>query len=266
MVDRGLLKFQPTYLEIHSRHNEGMPPPSHLLPPAELASLVDRVLARLTAREPEAKGPLLIGIAGAPGAGKTTLAENLVEALGEELGGLGGGPVAPPVPAVAHLPMDGFHLADVQLEALGLRGRKGAPETFDAHGFLATLRRLRSDEPAIVYVPGFERDLEQPVAASIALPPTVRVVVSEGNYLLVDIEPWPQVRALFDEVWFVDLPDSERLHRLVLRHTRFGKDADQARSWALGPDQANAELVLASRAHADLVITAPDRPDAVDSR
>ena len=231
-----------------------MPPPSRLLPPAELTPLVDRVVARLDRRPPETPGPLLVGIAGAPGAGKTTLAEDLVEALHARLGPRPGG-------AVAHLPMDGFHLADVQLDALGLRERKGAPETFDAHGFLATLRRLRSGEPATVYVPGFERELEQPVAASIALAPSVSVVVSEGNYLLVDIEPWPQVRALFDEVWFVDLPDPERLRRLVTRHTRFGKDADAAQSWALGPDQANADLVIASRDRADLVVLAPDRGD-----
>ena len=234
-----------------------MPPPSRLLPPAELSLLVDRVLARLDARPPDAAGPLLVGIAGAPGAGKTTLAEDLVHALSERL--------APTPRQAAHLPMDGFHLADVQLEALGLRDRKGAPETFDAHGFLATLRRLRSVDPATVYVPGFERELEQPVAASIALPPSVSVVVSEGNYLLVDIEPWPQVRAVFDEVWFVDLSDPERLRRLVTRHTRFGKDADAAQSWALGPDQANADLVLASRGHADLVVVAPDRPSASTS-
>ena len=235
-----------------------MPPTSRLLPPLELTRLVDRVVERLDDRPDQSRGPLLVGIAGAPGAGKTTLAEDLVEALRQRLAPRRGG-------AAAHLPMDGFHLADVQLDALGLRDRKGAPETFDAHGFLATLRRLRSGEPAVVYVPGFERELEQPVAAAIALPPTARVVVSEGNYLLVDREPWPQVRALFDEVWFVDLPDRERLRRLVTRHTRFGKDADQARSWALGPDQANADLVLASRDRADLVVLAPDRNGDADA-
>lgn len=231
-----------------------MPPSSRLLPLAELTTLVDRVVRRLASHHLVTEGPLLVGIAGAPGAGKTTLAEDLVAALGDRLGSSTGG-------AAAHLPMDGFHLADVQLDALGLRDRKGAPETFDAHGFLSTLRRLRTGEGNTVYVPGFERELEQPVAASIALPPGVSVVVSEGNYLLVDLEPWPQVRAVFDEVWFVDLPDQERLRRLVDRHTRFGKDADSARSWALGPDQANADLVLASRDRADLVVPAPDRAE-----
>jgi pantothenate kinase len=222
-------------------------PSSRLLPPADLERLVQRVRARAAA-DPDRR--VIIGIAGAPGAGKTTLAEDLVAALAD------GRPAAEA--GVAHLPMDGFHLADVQLDALGFRERKGAPETFDAHGYLATLRRLRSGDPATVYAPGFERDLEQPVAAALALPPTAQVVVSEGNYLLVEQEPWPRVRALIDEVWFVDITDRERLRRLVERHTRFGKAADAAQSWALGPDQANADLVLATRKRADLVVVAPD--------
>jgi pantothenate kinase len=222
-------------------------PSSRLLPPADLERLVQRVRARAAAA-PERR--VIVGIAGAPGAGKTTLAEDLVAALADG---------RPPAEAgVAHLPMDGFHLADVQLDALGLRQRKGAPETFDAHGYLATLRRLRSGDPATVYVPGFERELEQPVAAAIALPASAQVVVSEGNYLLVEQEPWPRIRALVDEVWFVDITDRERLRRLVERHTRFGKAADAAQSWALGPDQANADLVLATRERADLVVVAPD--------
>jgi pantothenate kinase len=224
-------------------------PPSRLLPPAELDRLADRVLGHI----PSAADRLLVGIAGAPGAGKTTLAEDLVAALREQLPPGPGGE-----PSAVHLPMDGYHLADVQLDALGLRDRKGAPETFDAYGYLATLRRLRSREGATIYVPGFERELEQPVAAAIALPPTARVVVSEGNYLLLEDDPWPQVRALFDEVWFVDLSDRERQRRLVARHTKFGKDPDSARSWVLGPDQENADRVCATRERADLVLVVPD--------
>jgi pantothenate kinase len=221
-------------------------PHSRLLAPADLDGLVQRVTALLDRAGD--RGRVAIGVAGAPGAGKTTLAEDLVTALGESLG----------PDAVAHLPMDGYHLADVQLDALGLRDRKGAPETFDGHGYLATLSRLRSGDPATIYVPGFERVLEQPVAAAIAIPASVRVVVSEGNYLLLEDDPWPRVRALFDEVWFVDLADGERLRRLVSRHTEFGKEARAAEAWALGPDQANAERVLATRNQADLVVVAPN--------
>ena len=125
----------------------------------------------------------LLGIAGGPGAGKTTLAERLTR----ELNGDG-------EPWVAHVPMDGFHLADVELDRLGRRNRKGAPDTFDAAGYAALLERLRGDEEGVVYAPGFERALEQPVAGSIPVPPTARLVVTEGNYLLVDEGPWRRVR------------------------------------------------------------------------
>ena len=107
-------------------------------------------------------------------------------------------------------------------------------------------------------MPGFERVLEQPVAAAIAIPASARVVVSEGNYLLLEDDPWPRVRALFDEVWFVDITDRERVRRLVARHTEFGKDAGAAQDWALGPDQANAARVLATRDRADLVVVAAE--------
>jgi pantothenate kinase len=222
-------------------------PSAQLLDAAQLAALVARasVLAGAGRRA-------VLGIAGAPGAGKTTLAEQLVEALrAQPPGGLG--------PAVvAHLPMDGFHLADVQLDRLGLLDRKGAPETFDAHGYRATLDRILADDGHTVFVPGFERQLEQPLAAAIAIEPGVRLVVTEGNYLLLDEEPWSQVHERFAEVWFVDLTEAERLRRLVARHVRFGKAPAAAQAWALGPDQANADRIATSRIRADLVITPPD--------
>lgn len=219
-------------------------PRSRLLSPSDLDALLQRVVLLLD--RAGADGRVTIGVAGAPGAGKTTLAEDLVGALAALMGDA----------AVAHLPMDGYHLADVQLDALGLRDRKGAPETFDGYGFLATMARLRSGDPATVYVPGFERVLEQPVAAAIAIPASARVVVSEGNYLLLEDDPWPRVRALFDEVWFVDLADRERVRRLVARHTAFGKDPGAAQAWVLGPDRTNAERILATRGRADLVVIA----------
>lgn len=141
----------------------------------------------------------LLGIAGCPGAGKTTLAERLTRALN------GDGE-----PWVAHVPMDGFHLADVELDRLGRRDRKGAPDTFDAVGYAALLERLRRDEDDVVYAPGFERTLEQPVAGAIPVPPSARLIVTEGNYLLMDEGPWARVRSRLDEVWFCDLDETER--------------------------------------------------------
>jgi pantothenate kinase len=182
----------------------------------------------------------LLGIAGAPGAGKTTLALALVEALG---------------PEAVHVPMDGFHLADVELDRLGRRDRKGAPDTFDAGGYAALLARLRDPASGTVYAPAFDREIEQPIAGSIPVPSSCRLVVSEGNYLLVDDPAWRAVRARFDEVWFHETDEVLRHERLVERHVRFGKTRDGAVAWVEAVDEPNARLIEATRPHADLVVT-----------
>ncbi|WEO93748.1 nucleoside/nucleotide kinase family protein [Streptomyces sp. FXJ1.172] len=194
----------------------------------------------------------VLGIAGGPGAGKTTLAEHLVRALN------GDGP-----PWAAHVPMDGFHLADAELDRLGRRGRKGAPDTFDAAGYAALLRRLREEAGEVVYAPGFERVLEQPLAGAIPVPPAARLVVTEGNYLLLAEGSWVRVRPLLDEVWFCEIAEDERIRRLVARHEEFGKDHETAVAWVLGTDQRNAELVAATRGRADLVVPPAALPAAV---
>ncbi|MFG3441879.1 nucleoside/nucleotide kinase family protein [Nonomuraea sp. NPDC047897] len=190
----------------------------------------------------------LLGITGGPGAGKSTLAEHLVAALRQ---------APPPGHAadwVAYVPMDGFHLADVELDRLGRRGSKGAPDTFDAAGYAALLRRLRDDEDEVVYAPAFERDLEQPIAGSIPVFRAARLVVTEGNYLLLDDGDWKRVRDCLDEVWYCALDAGERLRRLITRHERFGKDHDAAVAWVMGTDQRNADLVATTRDRADLVV------------
>ena len=186
----------------------------------------------------------IIGVAGAPGAGKTTYAERLV-ADSERDG----------VPA-AYVPMDGFHLADVALSSLGILDRKGAPETFDAWGYAALLRRLRERPEHVVWAPGFERALEQPLAGAIAVGPEPELVVTEGNYLLLDRPEWRAVRAELDEVRFLDCPDDVRRPRLVARHVEFGKSPAEAEAWVTRVDDANAALVAASRERADRIIEA----------
>ncbi|WP_395695896.1 nucleoside/nucleotide kinase family protein [Nocardioides sp.] len=180
-------------------------------------------------------GTRLLGITGAPGAGKSTLAAALHDRLG--------------LPVV---PMDGFHYADVELERRGLRDRKGAPETFDAPGYAALLRRVRAGEDDLV-APAFERDLEQPLAGALWVPPT-GTVVTEGNYLLLDEPRWRAVRAELDLVWHLVTDDAVRRERLVARHVEFGKTRDEARAWVARVDDANAALVEAAAPRADLVI------------
>ncbi|MGW7163925.1 nucleoside/nucleotide kinase family protein [Streptomyces sp. NPDC054884] len=187
----------------------------------------------------------LLGIAGSPGAGKSTLAERLVR----ELNGAG-------EPWVAQVPMDGFHLADVELDRLGLRDRKGAPDTFDAAGYAALLLRLREESEGgdVVYAPGFERVLEQPLAGAVPVQPHVRLVVTEGNYLLLGTGAWARVRAALDEVWFCETDEDERVRRLVARHEEFGKEHEEAVAWVDRSDRRNAELVATTRDRADLVV------------
>lgn len=179
----------------------------------------------------------LLGLVGAPGAGKSTLAAALHAVL----------PTCSQV-----VPMDGFHLANSSLERLGRRQRKGAPDTFDAAGFAALLRRLRQQTPGeVVYAPEFRREIEEPVAGAIAVAAQTPLLIVEGNYLLLDDGDWAPVAGLLDEVWYVDVDDSLRLPRLIARHERFGRSPDAARAWVASTDEPNARRIAACRDRAD---------------
>jgi pantothenate kinase len=180
---------------------------------------------------------VLLGITGAPGAGKTALAETIASSFDDAI----------------QLPMDGFHLADVELRRLDRLNRKGAIDTFDAHGYLALLQRIRDGEH-VVYAPAFDRTIEQPIAGSIPVSPQTRLVVTEGNYLLDDDEPWPAIRALLHEVWFVDVPRDERRRRLIARHVTFGKSLEEAEAWVRDVDERNADRIDIVRSRADFVV------------
>lgn len=185
-------------------------------------------------------GRAILGITGPPAAGKSTLALRLRAELGA---------------AAAYVPLDGFHLAHQLLIENGLVERKGAPDTFDAAGYAALLRRLRDPAEGVVYAPRFERDIEDSVANAIPVPPDVPLVITEGNYLLLRSGPWAQVAALLDEVWYIDLAEDTRLRRLIGRHMEFGRDSAEARDRATGSDQRNAVLIEAGRDYASLVVS-----------
>ena len=182
---------------------------------------------------------IVVGIAGAPGAGKSTLAEQLVESL---------------YPRAALVQMDGFHLTQSRLIELDRRERMGAPDTFDVDGFRASIVAIRrgfGSAGAPVLVPGFDREIEEPIPDAIAINPEFPCVVIEGNYLLLDSGGWERTAPLLDLTFFVEVEDEVRIRRLVARHERFGKSAAAARAWALGPDETNARLVEPTAARAD---------------
>jgi pantothenate kinase len=199
----------------------------------------DVVAAVRAAAAPGAR--VVVGIAGAPGAGKSTVAGELVARLGD---------------GAALLPMDGFHLPQWRLVELGRRDRMGAPDTFDVPGFLQVLQRVRANDGTVL-APGFDRTVEEPVPDAIRIGPEHTVVVVEGNYLLLDSGGWESAAALLDLTFFVEVPQQVRLRRLIDRHIAFGKTPEAAEAWVLGPDERNAELIAgtAARARHRVVLT-----------
>jgi pantothenate kinase len=191
------------------------------------------------ARSLAAGGRAVLGISGAPGAGKSTLTAALAAGLGDDAVVVG---------------MDGFHLHDAELARLGRSDRKGAPDTFDVAGYTALLRRVRTETYQTVYAPEFDRTREESIAGAVAVRPEHRLVITEGNYLLHDGPGWADVRALLDAAWYVEVAEELRVARLVERHIAHGKPPEVARRWATVSDQANAEVVARSRGAADLLV------------
>jgi pantothenate kinase len=186
-------------------------------------------------------GRKVLGLVGPPGSGKSTLAEALLQSF----------------PGVAQLvPMDGYHLANAELQRLGRAGRKGAPDTFDSAGYVALLQRLHAQHPdEIVYAPEFRRDIEEPVAGAIAVHADTRLIITEGNYLLLNEGHWARVAGQLDEAWYVEVDNTLRNQRLTQRHVQFGRSPEAARSWVAQTDEPNARLIEQTRERATVVFS-----------
>ena len=194
---------------------------------------------------PEPGRRRILGLAGPPAAGKSTLAERLVAGLNERFG----------ADTAARVPLDGFHLSNAQLERLGYTGRKGAIFTFDVYGYLALLRRLLAEPGREVYVPDYDRVLHEPVAARHVVTARTRLIVTEGNYLARPENGWEEVSGLVAELWYVDAPRTVRWKRLVERHSAGGRGESAARERAYRNDLPNGELVRADRRRCTRVVT-----------
>lgn len=199
---------------------------------------VTALAARLTAHLLDGQRYVL-GICGAPGSGKSTLSAQLVAKLGT---------------ASVVVPMDGFHIASAALSSPEQLSRRGAIDTFDIDGYLALLQRLRDCSDRVIYAPGFDRRIGEPVAGLIPIQPTTQVVITEGNYLLSAEPRWREIRTFLDETWFLEVEDTVRISRLEARHREFGKSAAAAAAMARGSDEDNARRVAPAGELADLVI------------
>lgn len=176
----------------------------------------------------------ILGIIGPPGAGKSTLSLKL-NALHPEQSQI--------------VPMDGYHLANVELQRLGRAGRKGAPDTFDSYGYVSLLKRLRNQaEGETVYAPEFRREIEEPIAGAIPIFAKNKLLIAEGNYLALNEGGWSQVAGLVDELWYVEVGAALRMERLVARHVQFGRTREAAEEWVRVTDEPNARLIEASAA------------------
>ena len=205
----------------------------------ELSS-IDEALSRIKDLALKHSGRFIIGIVGKPGAGKSTLTSHLIENL--------------PKDSVSLVPMDGYHLSNLQLKNLGLSDRKGAFNTFDSNGYVSLLKRINTETDQDIYYPVFHREIEESYAADGVVLANTKIVLTEGNYLLFDKAGWEKVAAELTEIWYINIDDNLRIERLVKRHEFYGKDKESAFNWATGTDEINAKIVESTAARADVII------------
>jgi pantothenate kinase len=204
----------------------------------------EQALSRVRDHLNNANSRIIIGIIGKPGAGKSTLSSFLIEKL--------------PPESVVLVPMDGYHLSNKELDSLGCRDRKGAPDTFDSFGYAALLQRIATSTED-VYFPVFHREIEESIAAEGVVTAKTRIVLTEGNYLLHSQDGWKDVAPILTESWYVEVDDVLRLERLVDRHHFYGKERQAAHDWAHGTDENNARLVEGTKKLAEFLVINSDQ-------
>jgi pantothenate kinase len=171
----------------------------------------------------------LIGIVGKPGAGKSTVVEQIQNKYQTH--------------EVSIIPMDGFHLSNKELISLGRRERKGAPDTFDVEGFTSLIKSVKIDHSVDHKFPIFHREIEASIADEGIVPKESKIVVTEGNYLFSEDHNWSAVYPLLDHTWFIEIDDEIRIERLIARHVRYGKSPEEAENWSRGSDETNARFI-----------------------
>lgn len=196
---------------------------------ANVISTIEEATSRITQLLNQSTSRVVLGIVGKPGSGKSTLSKNLIESFGTA--------------NTVIVPMDGFHLSNLQLDNLNRRSRKGAIDTFDVEGYVSLLERIKNDAESDIYFPIFYREIEESHAAAGVVTSKHKLVITEGNYLLNPDGKWGKIRSLLTESWFVDPQDDLRIERLIKRHQSYGKSLEDATNWSKGSDQTNADLV-----------------------
>lgn len=209
---------------------------------------LDSLVAKIRA---QAKPRFLLGITGPPGSGKSTLSETILKIWNETDSGTTDN-------GASIVPMDGYHLPNEELQRLGILHLKGIPQTFDAIGFVSKLRAIRSNPELTHYCPRFDRSIEASIQNDILVKPEDALVIVEGNYLLLDENPWKELANIFDAIWYIDADDSILLPRLLERHLHGGKTAEQAKEKVESTDVPNTKLIQKTRDRASLVLRASD--------
>jgi pantothenate kinase len=187
----------------------------------------------------------LLAITGVPGAGKSTLADLLMKNINK---------VLKDERAIV-IPMDGYHYHNDILIQRDLLSLKGIPQTFDAQKFVMLIREIASEKIGKLYCPSYDRSLHNPVERSIVIENKHKIIIIEGNYLLLDTYPWNELVDFFDESWFIETPSTTTKERLIHRHVLTGRSVEEALSKISSTDAPNAELIIQTRHRATKIIT-----------